>query len=228
MQNSAPRILVIEDDPDTASELDTSLGAAGYDITVAREGEKALSFGHSNHYVAMTVERMLPDIDGIEVVRRLRDDGITTPALMISALGDVADRVKALQEGADDYLVKPFDVSEMLARVDALCRRVAYATLRNVLRIGDLEMDLLGRRTWRAGRQIELRPREFQLLEYLVRHANEVISRSQLLQHVWGLEFDPSTNIIDVYIGRLRRKIDNEQPNPIIHTIRRSGFCVRT
>jgi two-component system OmpR family response regulator len=174
----------------------------------------------------MTVDRALPGIDGIEVIRRLRRDGIGTPALIISMLGQVADRVDGLRAGADDYLVKPFAFAEMLARVDALSRRPSVRR-ETVLRVGDLEMDLVARTASRAGRQIGLRPREFRLLEYLARHAGEVITRSLLLQHVWGLHFDPATNLIDVYVGRLRRKIDGEQAYPIIHTIRGVGFCIR-
>jgi len=198
MPNRMRRVLVIEDDWQTASELGSCLGAAGYDVTIASDGEKGLRFGRAAEYVVMTVDRILPGIDGIEVIRRLRQDGIGTPALIISVLGQVTDRVDGLRAGADDYLVKPFAVAEMLARTAS-----------------------------RAGRQIGLRPREFRLLEYLARHAGEVITRSLLLQHVWGLHFDPATNLIDVYVGRLRKKIDSEQAYPIIHTVRRVGFCIR-
>jgi two-component system OmpR family response regulator len=222
-----PRVLVIEDDCQTANELGTCLGAAGYDVTIASDGEKGLRFGRAAEYAVMTVDRMLPGIDGIEVIRRLRQDGVGTPALIISLLGQVADRVEGLRAGADDYLVKPFDLAEMLARVDALSRRSTSVWQETVLRVGDLEMDLVTRTASRAGRQIGLRPREFRLLEYLARHAGEVITRSLLLQHVWGLHFDPATNIVDVYVGRLRRKIDNEQAFPIIHTVRGVGFYIR-
>jgi two-component system OmpR family response regulator len=175
----------------------------------------------------MTVDRALPGIDGIEVIRRLRQCGIETPALIISALGRVADRVDGLRAGADDYLVKPFAFVEMLARVDALCRRSPSVCRDTTLRVGDLEMDLVARTASRAGRRIGLRPREFRLLEYLARHAGEVITLNLLLQHVWGLQIDPATNLIDVYVGRLRRKIDSEQAYPIIHTVRGVGFCIR-
>jgi len=220
------RVLVIEDDCKTANELGSCLGSAGYDVTIASDGEKGLRFGRAAEYAVMTVDRALPGIDGIEVIRRLRRDGIGTPALIISMLGQVADRVDGLRAGADDYLVKPFAFAEMLARVDALSRRPSVRR-ETVLRVGDLEMDLVARTASRAGRQIGLRPREFRLLEYLARHAGEVITRSLLLQHVWGLHFDPATNLIDVYVGRLRRKIDGEQAYPIIHTIRGVGFCIR-
>ena len=227
MPNCMRRVLVIEDDSQTASELGGCLSAAGYDVTIATDGEKGLRFGRAVEYAVMTVDRALPGIDGIEVIRRLRQDGIGTPALIISALGEVADRVDGLRAGADDYLVKPFAFVEMLARVDALSRRRTAVQQETMLRVGDLEMDLVSRTASRAGRQIGLRPREFRLLEYLARHAGEVISRNLLLQHVWGLHFDPATNLIDVYVGRLRRKVDRQQAYPIIHTVRGVGFCIR-
>lgn len=227
MSTCTHRILVIEDDRQTAAELDTCLGGAGYDVTVAADGRNALSFGLAANYAVMTIDRMLPDVDGIEVIRRLREDGVTTPALMISVLGGVADLVEGLQAGADDYLVKPFATAEMLARVNALCRRSVHARNGTTLRTGDLTMDLVTRTIWRGERQVELRPQEFRLLEYLVRHAGEVVSRDQLMEHVWGLKF-ASTNLLDVYIGRLRKKVDSQYASPIIHTIRRAGFCVRS
>jgi two-component system, OmpR family, response regulator len=227
MPNCMRRVLVIVDDSQTANELDHCLESAGYDVTIATDGEKGLRLGRSAEYLVMTVDRDLPGIDGMEVIRSLRQYGIGTPALIISALGHVADRVDGLRAGADDYLVKPFALVEMLARVDALSRRSSSVWQETTLRVGDLEMDLVARTASRAGRQIGLRPREFRLLEYLARHAGEVITRNLLLQHVWGLDFDPATNLIDVYVGRLRRKIDSEQACPIIHTVRGVGFCVR-
>ena len=227
MPNCMRRVLVIEDDSQTANQLGRCLGSAGYDVTIATDGEKGLRFGRSAEYVVMTVDHGLPGIDGIEVIRRLRQYGIGTPALIISALGEVADRVDGLRAGADDYLVKPFAFVEMLARVDALSRRSTSVWQETTLRVGDLEMDLVARTASRAGRQIGLRPREFRLLEYLARHAGEVITRNLLLQHVWGLDFDPATNLIDVYVGRLRRKLDSEQAYPLICTVRGVGFCIR-
>jgi two-component system OmpR family response regulator len=170
---------------------------------------------------------MLPGIDGISVIRRLRDDGITTPALIISALGEVDDRVRGLRAGGDDYLVKPFAFMELLARIEALARRSAVAAKDTVLRVGDLELDLVSHTANRAGRTIELLPREFQVLEYLVRNEGQVVPRAMLLQHVWDLHFETTTNIIDVYVGRVRRKVDGQQSYPLIHTIRGVGFCVR-
>jgi two-component system OmpR family response regulator len=175
----------------------------------------------------MTIDRMLPGIDGIAIIRRLREDGITTPALIISALGEIDDRVRGLRAGGDDYLVKPFAFAEMLARVEALARRSATVMQETVLRVGDLKMDLVSRTVSRLGREIELLPREFQVLEYLVRNQGQEVPRAMLLQHVWDLHFDPTTNIIDVYVGRVRRKVDDSQAYPLIHTVRGVGFCVR-
>jgi two-component system OmpR family response regulator len=227
MVSTARRVLVIEDDLETASQLVDCLQASGYSIDLAGDGEEGLRRARTVDYVAMTVDRMLPHIDGIEVIRRLREDGIRTPALILSALGEVDDRVRGLRAGGDDYLVKPFASREMLARVDALARRSATVVKETMLRVGDLEIDLLARIARRRGREIELLPREFQLLEYLARNVGEVVSRAMLLQHVWDLHFDPTTNVIDVYVGRVRRKIDSGQAYPLIHTIRGVGFCLR-
>lgn len=220
-------ILVIEDDAETAEQLMDCLRTSGYSVDLAADGEDGLRRARSADYVVMTVDRMLPQIDGLEVIRRLREDGIMTPALILSALGEVDDRVRGLRAGGDDYLVKPFASQEMLARVDALARRSATVVKETILRVGDLELDLLMRIARRRGREIELLPREFQLLEYLVRNVGQVVSRAMLLQHVWDLHFDPSTNVIDVYVGRLRRKIDSGQAYPLIHTVRGVGFCLR-
>jgi two-component system, OmpR family, response regulator len=170
---------------------------------------------------------MLPRIDGITIIRRLREEGIVTPALIVSALGEIDDKVRGLRAGGDDYLVKPFAFAELLARVEALVRRSDSVVKEMVLRVGDLELDVVSREVSRCGRKIELLPREFKLLEYLVRNQGQIVSRAMLLQHVWDLHFDPMTNIIDVYVGRLRRKIEVGQAYPLIHTIRGIGFRVR-
>jgi len=222
----ARHILVIEDDAETAEQLIDCLQTSGYSVDLAADGENGLKRARSADYVVMTVDRMLPRIDGIEVIRRLRDEGVMTPALILSALGEIDDRVRGLRAGGDDYLVKPFASREMLARVDALARRSATVVKETILRVGDLEIDLLMRIVRRRGREIDLLPREFQLLEYLVRNVGQVVSRAMLLQHVWDLHFDPSTNVIDVYVGRVRRKIDSGQAYPLIHTIRGVGFCL--
>jgi len=223
----ARHILVIEDDAETAEQLIDCLQTSGYSVDLAADGENGLKRARSADYVVMTVDRMLPRIDGIEVIRRLRDEGVMTPALILSALGEIDDRVRGLRAGGDDYLVKPFASREMLARVDALARRSATVVKETILRVGDLEIDLLMRIVRRRGREIDLLPREFQLLEYLVRNVGQVVSRAMLLQHVWDLHFDPSTNIIDVYVGRVRRKVDEQQAYPLIHTVRGVGFRLR-
>lgn len=227
MARSARHVLVIEDDAETAEQLADALQTNGYRVDLAVDGEDGLRRGLVGDYVVMTVDRMLPHLDGIKVIRRLREKGILTPALILSALGEIDDRVRGLRAGGDDYLVKPFASREMLARVDALARRSATGIKETMLRIGELEIDLFARVVRRQGREIELLPREFQLLEYLARNAGQVVSRAMLLQHVWDLHFDPTTNVIDVYVGRVRRKIDSSQSYPLIHTIRGVGFCLR-
>jgi two-component system, OmpR family, response regulator len=227
MAGARRRILVVEDDSETAVQLVESLATNGYQVDLAVDGHDGLSRGRSADYAVMTIDRMLPGIDGISIIRRLREDGIATPALIISALGEIDDRVRGLRAGGDDYLVKPFAFAELLARVEALARRSATVMQETVLRVGDLEMDLVSRTVSRCGRDIELLPREFQVLEYLVRNQGQVVPRAMLLQHVWDLHFDPTTNIIDVYVGRVRRKVDDSQAYPLIHTVRGVGFCVR-
>ena len=221
------RILVVEDDRETADQLTDSLAANGYHVDLAADGREGLSRGRSAEYAVMTVDRMLPDIDGLAVIRRLREDGVVTPALIVSALGEIDDRVRGLRAGGDDYLVKPFAFAELLARVEALARRSDTVVKETVLRVGDLKLDLVSRTVSRNGRDIELLPREFQVLEYLVRNEGRVVPRAMLLQDVWDLCFDPTTNIIDVYVGRVRRKVDGQQAYPLIHTVRGVGFCVR-
>jgi len=191
------RILVIEDDPETAGQLVDFLSTRGYQVDMASDGNDGLKRGSSADYAVLTIDRMLPDIDGLAVIRRLREGGIVTPALIISALGEIDDRVRGLRAGGDDYLVKPFAFTELLARIEALARRSATVVRETVLRVGDLELDLVARTVKRAGRKIELLPREFQVLEYLVRNEGQIVPRAMLLQHVWDLHFDPATNIID-------------------------------
>ena len=227
MTGTRRRILVIEDDPETAQQLVDFLGTRGYHVDLALNGNDGLRLGLSSGYAVMTIDRMLPGMDGLAIIPRLRDAGIDTPALIISALGEVDDRVRGLRGGGDDYLVKPFVFAELLARVEALARRSATVVKETVLRVGDLELDLVSRTANRSGEEIELLPREFQVLEYLVRNQGQVVPRAMLLQHVWNLNFDPTTNIIDVYVGRVRRKVDNQHAYPLIHTVRGVGFCVR-
>jgi two-component system OmpR family response regulator len=221
------RILVIEDDPETASQLVDFLDTRGYQADLAHNGNDGLRLASSHSYAVMTIDRMLPGVDGLSIIRKLRESGNDTPALIVSALGEVDDRVRGLRGGGDDYLVKPFAFAELLARIEALARRSTTVAKETVLRVGDLELDLVARTANRAGQEIELLPREFQVLEYLVRNAGQVVPRAMLLQHVWNLNFDPTTNIIDVYVGRVRRKVDNHRSYPLIHTVRGVGFCVR-
>jgi two-component system OmpR family response regulator len=227
MAGGRRRILVIEDDPETAEQLVDSLATHGYEIDLAVNGREGLELGRAADYAVMTIDRMLPEMDGLAVIRHMRDAGVVTPALIISALGEIDERVRGLRAGGDDYLVKPFAFAELLARVEALARRSATVVKETVLRVGDLELDLVTRTVRRGACDIELLPREFQVLEYLVRNAGQVVPRAMLLQHVWDLHFDPTTNIIDVYVGRVRRKVDGAQAYPLIHTVRGVGFCVR-
>jgi two-component system, OmpR family, response regulator len=217
------RILVVEDDAETADQLTSS----GYDVDLAASGSEAVRRGASRDHAVITIDRMLPDIDGITVMRQLRDGGVAAPFLIISALGEVDDRVRGLRAGGDDYLVKPFSFVELLARLEALGRRSETIAKDTILRVGDLVIDLISRTANRGGKDIPLLPREFQLLEYLVRNEGRIVSRAMLLQHVWDLHFDPSTNIIDVYVGRVRRKVDDQQTYPLIHTVRGMGYSLR-
>jgi two-component system OmpR family response regulator len=220
-------ILVIEDDRETAEQIVEALAGSGYAVDLAVDGEEGLNRARAGEYAVMTIDRMLPGSDGLAIIRCLREEGIVTPALIVSALGEVDDRVRGLRAGGDDYLVKPFAFAELLARVEALARRSDSVVKETVLRASDLELDLISRTVSRGGQKIDLLPREFKLLEYLVRNQGQIIPRAMLLQHVWDLHFDPTTNVIDVYVGRVRRKIDAEQAYPLIHTIRGVGFCLR-
>ena len=221
------RILVVEDDAEAAGQLVEELTTSGYQVDLATCGNEALQRGSACDYAVITIDRMLPDIDGIAVMRQLREQGTAAPFLIISALGEVDDRVRGLRAGGDDYLVKPYSFVELLARLEALGRRSDVIAKETILRVGDLAIDLIDRTASRGGKQIALLPRDFQLLEYLVRNEGRVISRAMLLQHVWDLHFDPSTNIIDVYVGRVRRKLDGQQAYPLIHTVRGVGYCLR-
>lgn len=221
------RILVVEDDQETAQQIVEFLKLHGYQADLALSGDEGLQLALSNAYAVVVVDRLLPGMEGLEIVRNLRGADIATPALIVSALGEVDDRVRGLRSGGDDYLIKPFAFAELLARVEALARRSSAVVKETVLRVGDLELDLVNRTVHRGGTEIELLPREFQVLEYLVRNEGQIVPRTMLLQDVWDLHFDPTSNIIDVYVGRVRRKIDRQQDYPLIHTVRGVGFCVR-
>ncbi len=220
------RILVIEDDKDVASFIRNGLMQAGCNVDHAANGRDGLFLATTESYDALVVDRMLPGIDGLTVIRTLRASANTTPVLILSALGEVDDRVKGLTAGGDAYLVKPFAFSELLARLEALARRAKTAVdaPATILRAADLEMDLLRREVRRAGKPIDLQPREFQLLEFLLRPVGQVVTRTMLLEGVWDYHFDPQTNVIDVHISRLRSKIDKGFERPLLHTVRGAGY----
>ena len=220
------RILVIEDDKDVASFIRNGLTQAGCNVDHAANGKDGLFLATTEKYDALVVDRMLPGVDGLTVIRTLRASANSTPVLILSALGEVDDRVKGLKAGGDDYLVKPFAFSELLARLEALARRAKSGSdnAPTTLRAGDLEMDLLRREVRRADKPIDLQPREFQLLEFLLRHAGQVVTRTMLLEGVWDYHFDPQTNVIDVHISRLRAKIDKGFDRPLLHTVRGAGY----
>ncbi len=221
------KILVIEDDRQAASYLAKGLKEAGHVVDVANDGKEGLFLAGAEHYDVMIVDRMLPGRDGLSLVQVLRAAGNDTPVLFLSALGSVDDRVKGLKVGGDDYLTKPFAFSELLARIEVLVRRRGAAQPQTRLSVGDLELDLLSRSVKRAGKAIDLLPREFTLLEYLMRNAGSVVTRTMMLENVWDYHFDPQTNVIDVHIARLRQKIDKDFPTPLIHTVRGAGYSLR-
>lgn len=200
---------------------------SGHVIDHAADGETGLAMAHAGHYDALVVDRMLPGLDGLTVVARLREADVDTPILFLSALGEVDDRVRGLQAGGDDYLVKPYAFAELLARLEALARRREPAQVQTRLIVGDLELDLLTRTVRRAGQRIDLQPREFRLLEYLMRHAGQAVTRTMLLENVWEYHFDPQTNVIDVHISRLRAKIDKGFDVQLLQTVRGAGYTLR-
>ncbi|HET7396779.1 MAG TPA: response regulator transcription factor [Gammaproteobacteria bacterium] len=220
-------ILIIEDDPETADYLAKGLQESGHATEHAADGTAGLQRARQRDYDALIVDRMLPGLDGLSLLSQLRAAGDTTPALFLTALAEVNDRVAGLQTGADDYLAKPFAFAELLARLDAIVRRRNTPATDTVLRIGDLELDRLQRRVARAGRAISLQAREFRLLEYLMQHAGQVVTRTMLLEQVWGYHFDPQTNIIDVHISRLRAKLEHDFETSLLHTVRGAGYCLR-
>jgi two-component system OmpR family response regulator len=221
-------ILLVEDDAEAARHIAKGLHEAGYDVEHCSDGQEGLRRAGSGGHDLLIVDRMLPTLDGLTIVSLLRQQGHHTPVLVLSALGTVDDRVEGLRAGGDDYLIKPFALSELLARVEALLRRAAaQAPPQSVLRIADLELDLLSRRVSRGGRDIQLTTKEFQLLEFLMRHAGQVVTRTMLLESVWNLHFDPQTNLIDVHVSRLRQAVDRGFDNPLLHTVRGAGYTLR-
>ena len=219
-------ILLIEDDVQAAEYLVNGLGECGHITDHAADGKIGLNLALNGHYDVIVVDRMLPERDGLSIIRMLRADRNRTPALVLSALGEVDDRVEGLRAGGDDYLVKPFAFSELLARLDALARRNHPEAQQQYLQIADLVIDRQKQTVKRAGRLIRLQPREFRLLEYLMRNAGRMVTRTMLLEHVWDFNFDPQTNVIDVQISRLRGKIDKDFDVPLLHTVRGAGYLL--
>jgi len=221
------RILVIEDDREAAVYLSKALKEAGHVADHAADGEEGWEMANGGGYDVLVVDRMLPKRDGLSIIEGLRSMGDQTPVLILSALGQVDDRVRGLRAGGDDYLAKPYAFSELLARVEALTRRQKPENAEVVYRVGDLELDRLSHTVTRAGTDITLQPREFRLLEYLMKHAGQVVTRTMLLENVWDYHFDPQTNVIDVHMSRLRGKIDKGYEAPLIHTVRGAGYVIR-
>ncbi len=218
------KILLVEDDESTAAYIIKGLAEEGFTVDRAADGRDGLFQASDGSYDAIILDRMLPSMDGMAVLGALRAAKIETPVIILSALGTPEDRVDGLTSGSDDYLVKPFAFAELLARLRLLLRRSTGSGVETRLACGDLEMDLLSRKVKRAGRTMDLQPREFRLLEYLMRHAEQVVTRTMLLEGVWDYHFDPGTNVIDVHISRLRRKIDDEFDRPLLHTVRGAGY----
>jgi two-component system, OmpR family, response regulator len=218
------RILIVEDDVEAAAAMATGLAGAGHDCVLAEDGDAGLTKAGLGGFDVMIVDRMMPKVDGMTMVSTLRRQGDATPVLFLSALGEINDRVDGLKAGGDDYLVKPYALAELLARVDALSRRRETGSVQTMLRVGDLEMDLIGREVKRGGTAIDLQPREFELLEYLMRNAGQSVTRTMLLENVWHYHFDPQTNVIDVHISRLRSKIDKGFDKAMLQTVRGAGY----
>ncbi|KAB2851584.1 MAG: response regulator transcription factor [Hyphomicrobiaceae bacterium] len=220
------RVLVIEDERESAQFLERALKEAGHSPEVAADGETGLARARSEEFDVLIVDRMLPRLDGLELIAALRKDGIRTPTLILSALGEVDDRVKGLRAGGDDYLPKPYVMTELIARVEALGRRSGQDQGETRYQVGDLVLDRLAHKVMRGGNVIPLQPREFRLLEYLMRNAGQVVTRTMLLEQVWDYHFDPQTNVIDVHVSRLRGKIDKGHEKPLIHTVRGAGYMI--
>jgi two-component system OmpR family response regulator len=219
------KILVVEDDEATAQYIAKGLAEEGFVVDRADNGRDGLFHATDGTYACIVLDRMLPGLDGMAVLAALRSAGVETPVIVLSALGSAEDRVKGLTSGSDDYLGKPFAFAELLARIRLLIRRgAAAAPQETVLRCDDLEMDLLARRVRRGGRAIELQPREFRLLEFLLRHVDQVVTRTMLLEGVWDYHFDPGTNVVDVHLSRLRKKVDEGAVRPLLHTVRGAGY----
>jgi two-component system OmpR family response regulator len=222
------KVLLIEDDRETSAYVARGLREQGHVVDLAATGRDGLFLATDGGHDVLIVDRMLPGLDGIGLVQTLRQTGVKAPVLFLTALGGVGDRVRGLEAGGDDYLVKPFAFAELLARINALARRPPLTDRPIVLRAGDLEMDLLKRTVFRAGKPVDLQPREFQLLEFLMRNADRVVTRTMLLESVWDFHFDPKTNIVETHISRLRSKLSQRGGAELIYTIRGAGYVLRT
>jgi two-component system OmpR family response regulator len=221
------KVLLVEDNERVSSFVRKGLTEAGHTIDHADNGRDGMFLAAGESYDAIVMDRMLPgDIDGLGIIAALRRTGSRTPILILSALSDVDERIRGLQTGGDDYLVKPFAFGELLARLDALVRRANGGNSVTTLSVGDLTMDLLSRKVTRAGKSVTLQPREFKLLEYLMRHADQVVTRTMLLESVWDYHFDPQTNVVDVHVSKLRQKIDAGAKRPLLRTIRNAGYML--
>lgn len=218
------KLLIVEDDHGAASAMVASLTELGHDCIMVDNGASGLEQARDSRFDVLIVDRMMPLMDGVTMVESLRRQGDHTPVLFLSALGEIAHRVEGLNAGGDDYLIKPYALIELVARVEALARRRETGTVQTLLRVGDLEMDLIARTVHRSGQEIDLQPREFQLLEFLMRHAEQSVTRTMLLEKVWEYHFDPQTNVIDVHISRLRSKIDKGFSRPMLQTVRGAGY----
>ena len=221
------RLLLIEDDSETAEEITAELADCGFEVEWAADGIEGLDKARALRPDAMIVDRLLPGMDGLTVIEALRKDQVRTPVLVLSALGAVDDRVRGLRMGGDDYLTKPFAFVELIARIEALLRRPAESR-ETTLRVGPLELDLIGRTVKRGDRVIDLLPREFRLLEYMMQRSDQLLTRAMLLEEVWNYKFVPATNLVDVHMGRLRHKVDGPGDVPMIHNVRGAGFILRT
>ena len=221
------KILVIEDDKTTAAYIQKGMAELGHVIDIAETGRNGLFLAAGEPYDVMIIDRMLPGLDGLGIVKTIRAAGVRTPVLFLTALSGIDDRVDGFQAGGDDYLVKPFAFAELVARINALARRSPINDVQTVLRVADLEMDLLKRRVSRAGKDIDLQPREFRLLEFLMQNAGRLVTRTMLLEHVWEYHFDPRTNIVETHVSRLRSKVDRDFDKELIETVRGSGYMIR-
>ena len=221
------RVLVIEDDNETAAYIVEGLKTSGHKVDHVSDGRDGLIVATTTSYDVIVVDRMLPGLDGLAMVKTIRDAGVKAPVLFLTARGGIDDRVEGLEAGGDDYLTKPFAFSELIARLNALARRPPLNAVQTVLRVADLQMDLIARQVKRGNQQVDLQPREFQLLEYLMRNAGRVVTRTMLLVNVWDSHFEPQTNVIDVHFSRLRQKIDKKLERPLLHTVRGAGSRIR-